>query len=169
MRRLCAAALGAILWLSSGGSVWALWQSTAGYEYGEAWAEAWVTDEAGNLISIACVFDEIDGAEIYELYVRLVEPYDQTASYAAEVPLTITAGSETFSLVGVFEAFADRLQVRVSCEGDDVMDWDWLATVIAIADRDQTPIVASFFDKSLSFSPKGGETAIASSLREMQC
>lgn len=91
-----------------------------------------------------------------EMMIHTTELWDDTASYASEVPLTLTFGGMTTGVLAAhFLKFGDRITVLVL----DPWDANLRAVFSALAKNDG-PIVVQYFDHMLSFDGTGAAAPI---------
>lgn len=106
-------------------------------------------------LSIGCYEDPYDAGRV--VTVGTGEDYDETASYAPRVPMTLRAGDRRVQILGAFENFG---ALAVDAIEDHVPFWQDAVDLVGYAESAGLPIEVSFFDTALTFPSEGGSATL---------
>ena len=123
----------------------------------DLWISAFQDDATGHQLALSCSDWAPEDADIT---VYSPEDYEETSSYAPEVPLTVTVdGLETGPLKGKFANYDGKLSVTVY-ETDDTR----VRPLFELIQKAKTGIEVSYFDKKLTFPVSNVERSVGSFL-----
>jgi opacity protein-like surface antigen len=108
-------------------------------------AYQWVEGEANVLLGYEC--DEMFGLEA--LYVQTEERYEETTSYAPDVPTTFTVDGKAYQFTGIFQNRDGYLFTYY--DGIDGGFYELIDSMLVATGT----ITVAFYDKSYSFSTEG--------------
>lgn len=106
------------------------------------------------VLAVNCIVQSGGGT----LFIVTPHPWEETTSYAPEVPTTFIADGETHTLTLKFITAGGRVAVATAFSDDP----DRFNALILTIQRAGSTIDVSYFDTSLSFSSEGSSAAIES-------
>jgi hypothetical protein len=123
----------------------------------DLWISAYQDNDSGYQLALSCSDWMPDDADIT---IYSPEDYDETTSYASEVPLTVTVdGLENGPLTAKFANYDGKLSVTVY-ESDD----DRVRPLFELIRKAKTGIEISYFDTKLSFAVSNVERSVGNFL-----
>ena len=156
MKALLAAA---VILASASAALAEPWQTDSSFDGDELIGEtAYQWEDSGGNVLLGYECDAMWGLEAF--YVQLEERYDETTSYAPDVPTTFTVDGNSYPLTGIFQNREGYLFAYY--DGVDDSFFDLFDRLLIAKDS----VTVAFYDKSFSFSAEGigGALSTASEL-----